>query len=342
MLRTLLAASLAPASALALAGCACDLEDAGEIAGEAIARQEAGDRTKALAGFAEAGACVVDAAADDPASRYLLAAIYYRFHVLGAPASFPPGDEAFDWAMGELRKSEERDFLELAFHEILWLEEKSFSPELIPPWATVDRLLVAADVAASREAGLAEHLPASVRAGVPRPLSEALLRIAACDVQRAWSVQAWRRARESGVPPEPEMRRVAAAYRAIADAWATIAAEPGVGSARREEFEAEASRHRNLADRVAVSTWPEDLNDPVGREMLKLVAEEHMSEGRRLATDAFAEKQARNFGRARTYVREALGHFALGIIVGVTDELDLKSAQGYIGELVSQFWEMSK
>ncbi|MCE9581935.1 MAG: hypothetical protein K8T20_05395 [Planctomycetes bacterium] len=326
----ILSASLPP---LFLAGCASKLVDSAELATHARGLKNVPADT--LRGFAQAGKRIEGDEEKDLKARYLLAAIYYEFHGLGAPASFPPGDPDFAWAVEKLRASGKRDFLELAFHQVWTLEELTFTVDGIPPWATVDRLLIAADEILAREDSLVAQLPPdTIVQGASPAFADAQMRLAILDVVRGFCVQAWRRALDADESAEPSRERLARVYRDMGAAWEKLAAEPGVPAVARQAYVEQQALAVGRAQRVAIVISPEDLNHSVEREMLKLVAKDHLVEGRRLAMQGFMEKQAGNRPRAAGYLRGSMSHFVLALAIGVEDEGEQRSVLGFLRDLV--------
>lgn len=334
---TLMSFALAP---LLLAGCACSLEDAAAMA--TSARNGKAGPQEALRGLAKAGQCVEGNEEKDLKARYLLAAIYYDFHGLGAPAAFPPGDKDFAWAVESLRASGQRDFLALAFHQVWTLEEQTFTIDGIPPWATVSRLLIAADEILARENGLVAQIPPEASQGASAEFAEAEMRLAVLDVARGFCVQAWRRALEAAETTEPARARLAKVYRDMASAWEKLGAEPGSSAAARASSSAQQALALGRAQKVAIVISPEDLDHPVEREMLKLVSKDHLVEGRRLAMQGFMEKQAGNKPRAAGYLRGGMSHFVLALTVGVEDDGEQRSALGFLRDLILGLRELER
>lgn len=338
-MRALFAMLLAP---VLLAGCACGLEDAADLAGGARSKREGGDSAEALRRLVKAGECVRGDAADGALrERYLLAAIYYNLHLLGAPSAFPVGDQEFAWAVDALRASGEPDFLALAFSEMLTLEKQTFTIEGVPGWATVDRLLISADAMRVRSERAVAELPPDAVEGIPGDFAAAHLRIALLEVSRGFCVQAWRRALEAEESPEPARVRLMELYRSMADAWDRIAATVS-GAAARKAAADEADRTRGLAERASIVITPEDLGHPVDREMLKLIAEDSLKEGRRGAMQGFDEKKTGNQARAQASLQRALAHFILALGIGVADETDRKSAIGYLHDVLVGLRELER
>ena len=334
----LLLAVLAP---VALVGCACDIEEAAEVATRARSEQEAGHPAEALRALSRAGDCIRGDAPDDPQATYLLAAIYFNFHLLGAPSAFPEGDPDFEWAVEELRAIGERDFLALAFREMLTLEEKTFTLEGVPAWATVDRLLISADELRTRAEALMAGLPSDTFADVPPEFAAAQMRLAVLDVSRGFCVQAWRRALDAGQTVEPARTRLTGIYRSSAEAWDRLA-QTAARIPARQAAEEERDRFRGLAERSAIVISPEDLNHPVEREMLKLLAKEHLQEGRGAASQGFGEKLAGNRVRAAATLRGSLAHFVLALSIGVPDEDNRRDALGYLQVLMLALRELER
>jgi len=334
MTRRLLVRAVFLFSAAAVAGCSCGLEDAGEIATRAGEAEEGGKPAEAISGYLEAGECVRGDVGDDPQARYLLAAVFYHLHMLGAPKAFEPGDEGASWASADLAGSGKADFLALAFYHVLALENLTFVTEGIPAWATVDRYLIAGDEAFRRVEDLVGVVQAGTPERVPPEYAEALIRISVLEVARVFCVQAWRRALESGLSPEQARRRLAVVYRGMAAAWDALASVPGVGAEGKTEFNESRDRCIAWAERVAILINPDDLRHPVEREMLKLSAEEHMRDGRKLAMDGLQEKLSGNRSRALMYVLEGLAHFAQALIIGVPEGSDRRSLLGYLRDLL--------
>lgn len=339
MMRVLSPVALAVLAAFLAAGCACDLEDAAGMATAARSRQEAGMGAEAVAGYLEAGACIEGEADDDAQARYLLAAICFRIHLAGGPAALPAG-ESSGWLRARLGGSGEKDLLALAFRDVLTLERETFSAEGIPAWATVDRLLIAADIVQERSSELLSHIFPGVLAGIPPGFAEAFLRMGALEVVRGFSVQAWRRALDGGASPDASLERLASAYRGMAEACGVLAASPIVAARGREWLRAERDRCAGLAERVRLVISPDDLRDPVTREMLKLDLTTHLDEGRRFALDAFAEKQSGNRARAVAFLRQSCAHFALAFAIGIEEDLGRRGAGGMLGELLPKFAEL--
>jgi hypothetical protein len=334
----LLLAALAP---LVAAGCACDLEEAGDVATKARTESEAGHASEALRGLAKAGECVQGDAPDDPRATYLLAAVYFNFHLLGAPSAFPTGDAEFAWAAKALSDSGERDFLALAFRHMLTLEEKTFTLEGVPDWASVDRLLISADALRDRAEALIAGMSADAFGNVPPDFAAAQMRLAVLDVSRGFCVQAWRRALDTNQPVEPASRRLTAIYRSTSETWDRLA-RAASGAAARKSAEEESARFRGLAERSAIVITPEDLTHPVEREMLKLLAEEHLAEGRGTASQGFGEKLAGNKIRAAATLRGSLAHFVLALAIGVDDEGKRAGAMGYLADLMLALRELER
>jgi hypothetical protein len=326
---------------LVLAGCACDLEEAGKVATRARSDRESGHAVDALRSLAKAGNCIRGEAPADPRSTYLLAAIYYNFHQMGAPSAFPAGDPDFRWAMDELRESREVDFLALSFRDMLTLEEKTFTLEGIPPWATVDRLLISADELRVRADAFLAGLPSDTFEGIPPEFAAAQLKLAVLDISRGFCVQAWRRALDADQSVEPARARLTAIYRASAEAWDRLA-QSSAGNAAKKSAEESAARFRGLAERSAIEITPEGLKHTVEREMLKLKADEHLKEGRGTANQGFDEKLAGNFQRAATTLRGSLAHFVLALAIGVDDEGARRGAVGYLENLMVSLRELER
>lgn len=342
-MRALPAAALALLLAPALlAGCACGLEEASDLAGGARSKREGGDSAEALRRLVKAGECVRgDAAGGALRERYLLAAIYFNLHLLGAPSAFPVGDQEFAWAVEALRASGEPDFLALAFSEMLTLEKQTFTIEGVPGWATVDRLLISADAMRVRSERAVAELPPDAVEGVPGEFAAAQLRIAVLEVARGFCVQAWRRALEADESPEPARVRLMEIYRSVADAWDRVAGAAS-GDAGRRAAAGEADRARGLAERAAIVITPEDLGHPVDREMLKLLADDHLREGRRGAMQGFDEKKAGNQARAQASLQRSLAHFVLALGIGVADGTDRRSAVGYLHDVLVGLRELER
>ncbi|MCC6741595.1 MAG: hypothetical protein IT452_21330 [Planctomycetia bacterium] len=335
----LLASVIAP---VLLAGCACGLEEASDMAGAARSKREGGDPAEALRRLAKAGDCVRGDAADGALrERYLLAAIYFNMHLLGAPSAFPVGDPEFAWAVEALRASGSPDFLGLAFSEMLTLEKQTFTIEGVPGWATVDRLLISADAMRVRAEGAVAGLPPDAVQGVPAEFAAAQLRIAVLEICRGFCVQAWRRALEAGESAEPARVRLMELYRSMADAWERIAGAAS-GEAARREAAGEVERVRGLAERAAIVITPEDLGHPVDREMLKLLAEDQLREGRRGAMQGFDEKKTGNHARAQASLHRSLTHFVLALGIGVPDGTDRISAVGYLHDVLVGLRELER
>lgn len=326
---------------LILGGCASGLEEAAELASRARSERDDGNAAEALRRLARAGDFIRGDAADDLRARYLLAAIYYNMHLVGAPSAFPVGEVEFEWAAEALRESGEPDFLALAFAQMLTLEKQTFTTEGIPGWATVDRLLISADALRVRSEALLAALPSTTFEGVPPGFASAHGRIALLEVTRSFCIQAWRRALDASQTVEPARTRVAGLYRSTAEAWDRVAEAAG-GAAARSAAEAEADRFRGLAERAAIVITPEDLGHPVEREMLKLVADDHMREGRRTAMQGFDEKKAGNRARASATMQSSIAHFILALAIGIPDESDRRSAQGYLHDLVLGLRELER
>ncbi len=324
-----------------LAGCSCDLEEAGELATRARSEQDAGRSAEALRALARAGDCVRGDAVDDPRATYLLAAIYFNFHLLGAPSAFPAGDPEFQWALDDLQERKERDFLALAFRDMLTLEEKTFTLEDVPPWATVDRLLISADELRTRAEALLAGLASDTFEDVPSEFASAQMRLAVLDMSRGFCVQAWRRALDAGQSVEPARTRLTGIYRSSAEAWDRVAKAAARDAARKAAQE-ESDRFRGLAERSAIVITPEDLNHPVEREMLKLLAKEHLQHGRGSANQGFDEKLAGNRARAAATLRRSLAHFVLALSIGVPDEGDRRGALGYLHDLMLALRELER
>ncbi len=326
---------------LALAGCASGLEEAAELASRARAERDDGNAAEALRRLARAGDFIRGDADDDLRARYLLAAIYYNMHLMGAPSAFPVGEPAFEWAAEALRESGEPDFLALAFSQMLTLEKQTFTIEGIPGWATVDRLLISADALRVRADAVIANLPSATFAGVPPEFAAAHMRIAVLEIVRSFCIQAWRRALDASQTVEPSRTRLAAVYRSTAEAWDRLAAASPDGGPRKAA-EAEAERFRGLAERAAIMITPEDLGHPVEREMLKLVSDDHLREGRRTAMQGFDEKKAGNRARASATIQSSIAHFVNALAIGIPDASDRRSAEGYLHDLVLGLRELER
>ncbi|KAF0241212.1 MAG: hypothetical protein FD180_4553 [Planctomycetota bacterium] len=331
-------AVLAPAF---LAGCACDLEEAAEVATRARSERDAGHAAEALRALARAGDCIRGDSPDDPRACYLLAAVYFNLHLLGAPSAFPAGDAETGWALEVLRESRERDFLALAFRDMLSLEQKTFTLEGVPDWATVDRLLISADELRARADALLAGFPPDTFEGVPPEFAAAHMRLAVFDISRGFCVQAWRRALDTGQSVEPARTRLTGIYRSSAEAWDRLA-NVAAANAAKKAAEEESARLRGLAERSAILINPEDLNHPVEREMLKLLADEHLEKGRGTANRGFEEKLARNFARAAATLRASAAHFLLALSIGGLDDGDRRGALGYLHDLMLALRELER
>ncbi len=334
----LLPVLLAP---MLLGGCASGLEEASDLASRARSERDDGNAAEALRRLARAGDLIRGDAADDLPARYLLSAIYYNMHLMGAPSAFPVGQPEFEWAIEALRESGEPDFLALAFSQMLTLEKQTFTIEGIPGWATVDRLLISADALRVRSESVLKALPSTTFQGVPPAFAEAHTRIAVLEVARSFCIQAWRRALDASQTVEPSRTRLAELYRSTGEAWERVSAAAD-GEAARSAARAEADRFRGLAERVGIMITPEDLGHPVEREMLKLVADDHMREGRRTAMQGFDEKKAGNRARASATMQSSVAHFILALAIGVPDESDRRSAHGYLHDLVLGLRELER
>ncbi|MBI2923259.1 MAG: hypothetical protein HYY18_19560 [Planctomycetes bacterium] len=339
MLRVLLAALLA----LAASGCSCSLEDANERAAEGASRQDSGAAREALAAFGEAGDCVFDDAEDDELARTLLAAVFYRLHLLGGPEAVArDGGEKCAWAVRALRESGHESYLDYSFHLLLSLEDASFDAEDVPPWQSLDRFLVLTDTLLARVDRMPSEMPPEVYVEAPRELLGAFARLAGLEAARGFAVQAWRRALAANLPPERARERLVKVYRGMSEAWEAMAAAPGISAQTREEFGAERLRAVAWGERVALLINPDDLDHEVPREMLLLSCPGHLKDGRTRAMAALQEKQSGNRRRALGYLIEALAHFEFAVVIGVEEGAVKRSMQQYMEEVLMTLWDLAR